>query len=125
MSLVSLQESIVLRKWALDGHECAGGRAQDVNLDKLRKVLKVLVVAARVLPEDEVPYTVARRLFGLEHFVEFETSDPASRSHLLSAAFELLDIAWQRSILVRGAYCCCCNKCMEYVLYFPDDGHVN
>ncbi|BDA50698.1 hypothetical protein COCOBI_16-3740 [Coccomyxa sp. Obi] len=78
-----------------------GGKAQDVNLDKLRKVLKVLVVAARVLPEDEVPYTVARRLFGLEHFVEFETSDPASRSYLLSAAFELLDIAWQRSILLE------------------------
>lgn len=95
----------------VDVHVSAGGKAQDINLDKLRKVLKVLVVAARVLPEDEVPYTVARRLFGLEHFVEFETSDPASRSHLLSAAFELLEIAWQRSILVRGAFCCCCKDC--------------
>ncbi|KAK9917271.1 hypothetical protein WJX75_002601 [Coccomyxa subellipsoidea] len=75
-----------------------GDNAQHFTLGTLRKVLKVLLAAARVLPEDEVPYTVARRLFGLEQFVDFEASDPATRSHLLSAAFELLDVAWQRSI---------------------------
>lgn len=78
----------------------AGDNAQHFTLGTLRKVLKVLLAAARVLPEDEVPYTVARRLFGLEQFVDFEASDPATRSHLLSAAFELLDVAWQRSIPV-------------------------
>lgn len=66
----------------------------------LREVLKILLLGARMLPQDEVPYTVARRLFGLEHFVDFDASDPASRSHLLSAAFELLDIAWNRDIPV-------------------------
>ncbi len=81
---------------------CAGDKKQQFTLGTLRDVLKVLLTAARVLPEDEVPYTVARRLFGLEHFVDFEASDPATRSHLLSAAFELLDVAWQRSIPVGG-----------------------
>ena len=77
-----------------------GGRAQGCTLGTLRAALKVRLAAAGILPEDEVPYTVARRLFSLEHFVDFEASDPATRSHLLSAAFELLDVAWQRSIPV-------------------------
>lgn len=83
----------------------AGDNAQHFTLGTLRKVLKVLLAAARVLPEDEVPYTVARRLFGLEQFVDFEASDPVTRSHLLSAAFELLDVAWQRSIPVGFLPC--------------------
>ena len=45
---------------------------------------------------------MARRLFCKEPFLDFARSDPAARSFLLRAGFDLLDIACQRSIPVRA-----------------------
>jgi hypothetical protein len=85
---------------------CSTGRPKQDQAGRfthatLKNALGILLVAARVFPIEDLIYTVARRVFNLEHFVEFDRSDPAARSHLLQAAFGLLEIARIREVPVR------------------------
>ena len=61
----------------------------------------MLQSAAAKLPAEDVLYSVTRRLFNLEHFVDFAGSSPDARGLLMSAAFELLRIARNRGLPVR------------------------
>ena len=66
----------------------------------LRCALDVLLAAAELKDHDDVRWSVARRLFCKEPFLNFARSDPAARSFLLRAAFDLLEVADRRRILV-------------------------
>ena len=67
----------------------------------LRCALDVLGAAARLVGSEDVQWVVARRLFSKEPFLDFARSDPAARSFLLRAAFDLLETAVRRGIPVR------------------------
>lgn len=67
----------------------------------LVQVLGLMEAAAEVLSAEDVRYDVCRRLAGLEPFVEFATSDPATRGALLGACFRVLDILSGRGLDVR------------------------
>lgn len=67
----------------------------------LEQVLGLMEAAAEVLSAEDVRYDVCRRLAGLEPFVEFATSDPATRGALLGACFRVLDILAGRGLDVR------------------------
>ena len=68
----------------------------------LRCALDILLAAAELKAADDVQWTVARRLFCKEPFLDFARSDPAARSFLLRCAFDLLEICSRRSIPVRA-----------------------
>ncbi len=68
----------------------------------LRCALDILLAAAELKAADDVQWTVARRLFCKEPFLDFARSDPAARSFLLRAAFDLLEICSRRSIPVHA-----------------------
>ena len=76
----------------------------------LRCALDVLLAAAELKDHDEVRWTVARRLFCKEPFLDFGRSDPAARSFLLRAAFDLLEIACRRSIPVCASHDRACRR---------------
>jgi hypothetical protein len=71
----------------------------------LGHALALLLATAGVAPPDEVPYTVTRRLFDLEHFVDFGASSPAARTALLHAGFGLLNVARYRGLEVPSLAC--------------------
>jgi len=68
----------------------------------LRCALDILLAAAELKDHDDVRWIVARRIFCKEPFLDFARSDPAARSFLLRAAFDLLDIMHSRNIPVRA-----------------------
>ena len=68
----------------------------------LRCAVDILLAAAELKGADDVQWTVARRLFCKEPFLDFARSDPAARSFLLRAAFDLLEICSRRDIPVRA-----------------------
>ncbi len=68
----------------------------------LRCAVDVLLAAAELKGADDVQWTVARRLFCKEPFLDFARSDPAARSFLLRAAFDLLEICSRRNIPVSA-----------------------
>lgn len=76
----------------------------------LRCALDVLLAAAELKDDDEVRWTVARRLFSKEPFLDFGHSDPAARSFLLRAAFDLLEIGNRRSIPVCAPHDPACRQ---------------
>lgn len=61
----------------------------------------ILGAAGQLNDADDVRWSVARRLFAKEPFLDFARSDPAARSLLLRAAFDLLGTAQRRDIPVR------------------------
>lgn len=89
------------KRVCLAGQSKGERSAEQFTHTTLKNALGILLVAARVLPKEDLVYTVARRMFNLEHFVDFDRSDPAAKSHLLHAAFSLLKIARQREVPVR------------------------
>jgi len=68
----------------------------------LRCALDILLAAAELKDHDDVRWIVARRIFCKEPFLDIARSDPAARSFLLRAAFDLLDIMYSRNIPVRA-----------------------
>ena len=96
--------------WLLSQRCMCAGTPVDAPADRvvdhrfLRCALDVLLAAAELKDHDEVRWTVARRLFCKEPFLDFGRSDPAARSFLLRAAFDLLEIGSRRSIPVCASH---------------------
>lgn len=80
---------------------CSGSAPGLADRECLGHALGLLLSAAAVLPEEDVPYAVTRRLFDLEHFVGFAPSSPDARGLLLPAGFQLLRVARRRGLPVR------------------------